>query len=218
MFKDRRDAGQQLARKLEPYRVEDPVVLAVPRGGVEGGYRVAKYLDADFSLLIARKLPYPDQPEAGFGAVAENGSAVIVEGARRWVSEETIKETIQEQRQEIVRRAAVLREGEPLPDLEGRTVILVDDGIAMGSTMRAATKCCRHEKAGKVVVAVPVASREVAEQLGGERDAPVDEIVVLEQPRFFRAVAQVYERWYDVPDSEVVVIMKRWRAERRPSE
>ncbi len=218
MFKDRRDAGQQLARKLEPYRVEDPVVLAVPRGGVEVGYQVAKYLDADFSLLIARKLPYPDQPEAGFGAVAENGGAVIVEGARRWVSEETIKETIQEQRQEIVRRAAVLREGEPLPDLEGRTVILVDDGIAMGSTMRAATKCCRHEKAGKVVVAVPVASREVAEQLGGERDAPVDEIVVLEQPRFFRAVAQVYERWYDVPDSEVVAIMKRWRAERRPSE
>ncbi len=218
MFTDRRDAGQQLGRKLEPYRDEDPIVLGIPRGGVEVGYQVAKHLDADFSLLIARKLPYPDQPEAGFGAVAENGSTVILESASQWISDETIQETIEEQRQEIVRRAAVLREGEPLPELEGRTVILVDDGIAMGSTMRAATKCCRHENAGKVVVAVPVASREVTEQLGEERDGLVDEIVVLEQPRFFRAVAQVYERWYDVPDSEVVAIMERWRAERRPSE
>ncbi len=83
----------------------------------------------------------------------------------------------------------------------------------MGSTMRAAIKLCRHRDAGKIVVAVPVASREVAGQIGGEQQGLADEMVVLEQPRFFRAVAQVYERWYDVPDSEVTAIMDRWQRE-----
>ncbi len=214
VFEDRRDAGRQLARELEGYRDEDVVVLAIPRGGVEVGHQVAGQLDADFSFLIARKLPYPDQPEAGFGAVAEDGSTVILEDASRWVSDETIEEVIREQREEVRRRAAVLRGGEPLPDIRGRTVILVDDGIAMGSTMRAAIKCCRNAGAGKVVVAVPVASREVTEMIRSGRNGLADEIVVLEQPEFFRAVAQVYERWYDVPDSEVVAIRERWRSER----
>jgi len=215
MFEDRRDAGKQLARELEAYRDEGVLILAIPRGGVEVGYQVAKHLDADLSLLIVRKLPYPDQPEAGFGALAEDGSTVILRDATRWLSEETINRVIDEQRREIERRLAVLRRGEPLPDLTGRTVILVDDGIAMGSTMQAAIKCCRHENAQKIVVAVPVAGREVKERIGGERDGMADEIVVLEQPRFFRAVAQVYERWYDVPDSEVASLMQRWRGEER---
>ncbi|MFO7743265.1 MAG: phosphoribosyltransferase family protein [Anaerolineae bacterium] len=213
MFEDRREAGEQLARRLEAYRDRDVVVLAIPRGGVEVGYEVATHLNADFSLLIARKLPYPDQPEAGFGAVAEDGSTVILGDAARWVSGDTIETVVEEQRREIERRVAVLRRGEPLPNLEGRTVILVDDGIAMGSTMRAAIECCRSQGASTLVVAVPVAGREVAEQIGAELDGPGDEIVVLEQPRYFRAVAQVYERWYDVPDSEVTAIMDRWRRE-----
>jgi predicted phosphoribosyltransferase len=213
MFKDRKDAGQALAQELEPYRSEDVLVLAIPRGGVEVGYQVAKHLDADFSLLIARKLPYPDQPEAGFGAVAEDGSTVILEKASRWVSDETVEAVVEDQQQEIERRVAILRKGEPLPELEGRTVILVDDGIAMGSTMRAAIKLCRRRDAGKVVVAVPVAGQEVTEQFTGARDGFADKIVVLEQPTYFRAVAQVYERWYDVPDSEVVALMDQWRRE-----
>ncbi len=213
MFKDRKDAGQALAQELEPYRSEDVLVLAIPRGGVEVGYQVAKHLDAEFSLLIARKLPYPDQPEAGFGAVAEDGSTIILERASRWVSDETVEAVVEHQRQEIERRVAVLRKGEPLPELESRTVILVDDGIAMGSTMRAAIKLCRRRDAGRIVVAVPVASEEVTEQFIGARDGFADEIVVLEQPTFFRAVAQVYERWYDVPDSEVVALLDRWRSE-----
>jgi len=218
MFEDRRDAGQQLAEALEGYRGEDVLVLAIPRGGVEVGYQVAKQLDADFSLLIVRKLPYPDQPEAGFGAVAEDGSAVILEQASRWVSDETVKQVIENQRQEIERRVAVLRKGEPLPPLEGRTVILVDDGIAMGSTMQSAIMLCRRQGAAKVVVAVPVASRQIADQdwpdkVKAERTGVADEMVVLEQPKFFRAVAQVYDRWYDVPDSEVMALMMRWREE-----
>jgi predicted phosphoribosyltransferase len=218
MFKDRQDAGRKLARALEAYQDQDVVVLAIPRGGVEVGYQVAKHLDADFSLLIARKLPYPDQPEAGFGAVAEDGSTVILRDAARWVSDETIETIVEEQRQEIERRVAVLRQGEPLPELEDRTVILVDDGIAIGSTMRAAIKCCRRHNAGTIVVAVPVAGREIADEIGGAQDALADQVVVLEQPRFFRAVAQVYERWYDVPDSEVTAVMERWRRDKEGEE
>jgi predicted phosphoribosyltransferase len=218
MFKDRQDAGRKLARALEAYQDQDVVVLAIPRGGVEVGYQVAKHLDADFSLLIARKLPYPDQPEAGFGAVAEDGSTVVLRDAARWVSDETIETIVEEQRQEIERRVAVLRQGEPLPELEDRTVILVDDGIAMGSTMHAAITCCRRYNAGTIVVAVPVAGREVAEEIGGAQDALADQVVVLEQPRFFRAVAQVYERWYDVPDSEVTAVMERWRRDKEGEE
>jgi predicted phosphoribosyltransferase len=209
MFQDRKDAGEQLAHALEHYRSEGVLVFAIPRGGVEVGYQVADYLEADFSLLIARKLPYPDQPEAGFGAVAEDGSAVILEDARRWVSPQAVDRIIEQQREEIERRKAVLRQGDPLPDIAGRTVILVDDGIAMGSTMRASIKLCKHHEAERIVVAVPVASGKVEADMG----ARVDEIVVLETPRYFRAVAQVYENWYDVPDSEVMAIMNQWRSE-----
>jgi predicted phosphoribosyltransferase len=207
MFRDRKDAGMKLARALIKYSDEDILVLAIPRGGVEVGYQVAKYLDADFSLLIARKLPYPDQPEAGFGAIAEDGSTVILEEASHWLPQQTIGAVIERQRQEIERRVAILRKGQPLPDMTGRTVILTDDGIAMGSTMRASIKLCKNQRAEKIVVAVPVAGGRIAAELA----AKVDEIVVLEQPERFRAVAQVYEIWYDVPDSEVAAIMDEWQ-------
>jgi predicted phosphoribosyltransferase len=107
------------------------------------------------------------------------------------------------------RRMAVLRKGRPLPEIAGRTVILVDDGIAMGSTMRASIMLCRHREAGKIVVAVPVSGERVAVEIG----EMVDEVVVLEQPTFFRAVAQVYENWYDVSDREVIEIMEKWQSE-----
>lgn len=209
MFEDRKDAGRQLAKTLEEYKNQDVLVLAIPRGGVEVGYEVAKYLNADFSLLIARKLPYPHQPEAGFGAVVEDGSRVILEEASRWVTEETTERIVEEQGEEIERRKKVLRNGQSLPPIQGRTVILVDDGIAMGSTMRAAIKLCKHREAAGIIVAVPVAGRDIAEEIS----QLVDEIVVLKQPSLFRAVAQVYENWYDVPDEEVVSMMKKWQRE-----
>ncbi|MFP3895994.1 MAG: phosphoribosyltransferase [Anaerolineales bacterium] len=209
MFKDRKDAGQQLAKALEEYKDQDVLVLAIPRGGVEVAHEVADYLNADLSLLIVRKLPYPHQPEAGFGAVVEDGSRVILEEASRWVAEEMVERIVEDQREEIERRKEVLREGEPLPPIEDRTVILVDDGIAMGSTMRASIKLCKHREAGKIIVAVPVAGGDVAEEIG----RLVDEIVVLEKPARFRAVAQVYENWYDVPDEEVISFMKKWQRE-----
>jgi putative phosphoribosyl transferase len=189
MFRDRTDAGQRLGRALEEYAEQDVLVLGIPRGGAEIGYWVAKHLNAEFDLVIARKLPYPHQPEAGFGAVAEDGSTVLLEDASRWVPEETVGRTIARQREEINRRVEALRGGESLPRIAGRTVILVDDGIAMGSTMRAAIKLVRNRGAAKVVAAAPVAGRETQAEIG----SLVDDVVILETPRRFRAVAQVYE-------------------------
>lgn len=204
MFKSRKDAGEKLALALEKYRAENPVILAIPRGGVEVGLQISKKLGADFSLVISRKLPFPDNPEAGFGAIAENGSTFILENADSWLARETIEQIKQEQIVEIERRINVLRGGKTLPDIAGRTVILIDDGIAMGSTMRAAIELCRNRKAGKVVVAVPVAGKEVADAIAKE----ADELVVLEIPVDFRAVAQAYENWYDVSDEEVLDLLR----------
>jgi len=205
VFEDRKDAGKRLARALEKYIGEDVLVLAIPRGGVEVAYEVAKYLGAELALLVARKLPYPHNAEAGFGAVAEDGSTFIFEGAAAWLGRKKIEKIKKEQLREIIRRIDVLRKGKPLPEISGRNVVLVDDGLAMGSTMRAAVMLCKNKDAAKIVVAVPVAGREVANEVAGI----VDELVVLEVPPFFQAVAQVYRNWYDVGDEEALEIMAR---------
>ncbi|MFA5167646.1 MAG: phosphoribosyltransferase family protein [Candidatus Omnitrophota bacterium] len=209
MFEDRKDAGQKLARALSKYKEQDVIVLGIPRGGVEVGYYVAKSLHARFSMVVSRKLPLPDNPETGFGAIAEDGSTFLIERIARQVPGEEIDAIKEAQKLEIVRRVKTLRRGRPLPDLKGRTVILVDDGIAMGVTMRAAIMLCRGKKAKKVVVAATVAGEDTAVEI---REI-VDELVVLEMPVFFRAVAQVYRNWYDVPDGEVLAIMDRWEKE-----
>jgi len=200
MFEDRKDAGIRLAHALEKYKDKYPLVLAIPRGGVEVGYQVAKHLKAEFSILIARKLPFPDNPESGFGAIAEDGSIYINDYAVVWISQAEKQAIIEEQRKEITRRIMVLRDGKPLPSPTKRIVILVDDGIAMGSTMRAAILLCKKKKAEKIVVAVPVAGASVIRDFR----KLVDEVVVLETPKFFHAVAQVYKHWYDVSDTEVL--------------
>ncbi len=213
MFRDRTDAGRKLAQALEKYKGAGALVLAIPRGGVEVGYQVARHLDVDFSIIITRKLPYPDNPESGFGAIAEDGSVFMIEGARYQLPQSTIEKIAEEQRREIKRRIEALRGGRPLPEVEGRTVILVDDGIAMGSTMRASIMLLRNRKAGRVVAAAPV----TGERTAAEIRKLADEVVIVEIPSFFYAVAQVYENWYDVPDEEVVEIMGRWERERRES-
>jgi putative phosphoribosyl transferase len=210
VFEDRRDAGEKLAQALEKYKDQNALVLAIPRGGVEVGYQVAKYLNATLSILVSRKLPFPDEPEAGFGAVAEDGSTFVFKNAAHWLSKKTVAEIIDQQNEEIQRRIAVLREGAPLPKISGKAVILVDDGLAMGSTMRAAISLCKNKKAQKIIVAVPVSGHKVAKEVG----ELVDEIVVLSKPAFFRAVAQAYANWYDVSDEEVMETMEKWQRER----
>ena len=211
MFKDRKDAGNQLGKALEDYRNKGVVVLAIPRGGVQVGCEVAQYLNAEFVIIITRKLPFPDEPEAGFGAIAEDGSTYISPHLSQWVSKTVIKRIQEEQRDEIRRRIAVLRKGQPLPEIRGRTVILVDDGIAAGSTMRASIALCKNQGAASIVVAVPVTGKRTAQEIG----TLVDDIVVLEMPPSFHAVAQVYENWYDVQDREVLEIMKEWERARQ---
>jgi predicted phosphoribosyltransferase len=212
MFQNRKEAGERLAKALESYRgTPGLLVLAIPRGGTEIGYEIADYLGADFDLLICRKLPYPFNPESGFGAIAEDGTIYINPRASIPMSEAEVLEIIREQRKEIRRRIQVLRGGRPLPPLQGRTVILTDDGIAMGSTMHAAVEMCRKSGAARIVVAVPVAGHYAVEEFS----RLADDLVVLESPPDFHAVAQVYRNWYDVSDEEVLAIMERWRQEHR---
>ncbi len=211
MFENRKDAGRKLAKALEKYRESSVLVLAIPHGGVQVGYEVSKYLNSDFSILIARKLPFPHNPESGFGAIAEDGSTVILREYSQYISQPVIQKIIEEQKQEIKRRIEILRAGEPLPEVTKKVVILVDDGIAMGSTMQAAIKLCKHRKAARIAVATPVAAKEVRRRLSWM----VDSIVVLEEPYDFRAVAQVYANWYDVQDWEVIEILETWKRELR---
>ena len=211
MFRDRKDAGQRLGRALAEYRNQGALVLAIPRGGAEVGFEVAAHLNADFSLIVSRKLPFPDNPESGFGAIAEDRSTFIYKDAASWVPWEAVERIARQQRQEIARRIEVLRGGRPLPTIKGRVVILVDDGLAMGSTMRASIMLCKKKGAKKIVVGAPVAGADVA----GEIRRIVDEVVILEIPRFFHAVAQVYRNWYDLVDEDVFNILERWEKRRK---
>jgi len=209
MFEDREDAGKQVAEavaeRLGGAEPKDLLVLAIPRGGAEVGYWVARKLGARFSLLVTRKLPIPDNPETGFGAIAEDGSEFVSPDAAMFLPEGDIERIKKEQKEEIKRRVNALRGGRPLPQVKGRTVVLVDDGLATGSTMLASIRMCRNKKAKKVIVAVPVAGRDTALEIG----RLADELIVLEQPPFFRAVAQVYRNWHDVQDEEVLEVMGR---------
>jgi putative phosphoribosyl transferase len=207
MFEDRKDAGRRLGYALEKFKGGDVVVLAIPRGGVEVGHQVAVHLGAQLGILVARKLPFPDQPEAGFGAIAEDGSVYMSRYAAL-LPPEAVEEVVSRQKDEVRRRVEVLRGGRPLPEVKNRTVILVDDGIAMGSTMRACITLCKNRGASKIVVAVPVTGSDSAEEISDL----VDEVIVLETPPGFRAVAQAYRNWYDVPDEEVLDIMRKYEA------
>lgn len=205
MFEDRKQAGQKLAKALERYKRCSGMVLAIPKGGVEVGYYVAEYLELPLSIIVVRKLPFPENPEAGFGAIAEDGSIFFVSRFYNQLLSYTVEKILEQQKQELRRRIEILRGGRPLPEIAGKIVLLVDDGIAMGSTMQAAIMLCKNKKANKIVVAAPVAGPATAAELA----EVADEVVILEKPPFFRAVAESYRNWYDVPDDEAVNILQR---------
>ncbi|MDX5437857.1 MAG: phosphoribosyltransferase [Pontibacter sp.] len=209
MFKDRKDAALQLARALEKYKGKQTVVLGIPRGGAETAYYVAHYLKATLSMLVSRKLGHPSNPEYAVGAMAEDGSIYLSKASRNEVSEEALEQTIAKQKKEIERRIQRLRHGEPLPPLKGKTVILVDDGIATGATLYAAISMCRNLEVGKLVIAAPVSGREKESEL---KDL-VDDVVILETPESYFAVSQAYESFYDLTDEEALGFMDRWKKE-----
>ncbi len=205
MFHDRADAGEALAKALAKYAGRDDViVLAIPRGGVEVGAAVAKRLGADFDMIMCRKLQYPYTTESGYGAICEDGTIYINEAAAANVSQSDIYRQIEIQKAELAHRIQHLRGGRALKDVRDKIVILVDDGIAMGSTMIAAISMLRKLHPKKIVVAVPTASPRVVEYLR----SIADDVVALYTPEPFYAVADAYANWYDVSDEEVLEILR----------
>lgn len=205
MFKDRKDAALHLAKALEKYKGTDAIVLGIPRGGAETAFYVARHLGLEFSLLVSKKLGHPDNPEYAIGAMAEDGSIYLNQNAQAGISHEVLEQLKEQQQLEIKRRIKALRKDEPLPDLHGKTVLLVDDGIATGATVFAAISMCYKKGAGKVVVAAPVSGREKVTQLL----RVADEVVVLDTPDFYRGVSQAYAHFANLTDQEVMDFMER---------
>lgn len=209
MFRDRKDAAEQLGKALEKYRKSNPLVLGIPRGGVETAFYVAKHLNAEMSLVVTRKLGYPSDPEFAFGAVAEDGSLYLSDHASTNLSKAEIDDVIKSQKNEIKRRIQILRGGEALPNLKARTVIIVDDGIATGSTLFATIQLCKNKEAEKIIVAAPIAGEDMFDRLF----RLVDEVIILETPPFYRAVSQGYSDFRNLTDEEALGFMKKWKLE-----
>jgi putative phosphoribosyl transferase len=205
IFHDRTSAGAQLARELESYRGDKPVVIALPRGGVPVAVEVAKHLGAPLDVLIVRKLGAPENPEYAMGAIAEGGEPWLRQGALRelGVSPEELQRVIAAQQEEIRRRIVAYRQGRPAADVRGRTVLLVDDGVATGATMMAAVHALRAKGAARIIVAVPAASSSSAESLRQEADAV---IAIIERDDFY-AIGQWYEDFTQVSDEVVTRLL-----------
>jgi putative phosphoribosyl transferase len=206
-FRDRVDAGRQLAGQLERLRAEHPVVIGLPRGGVPVAAEVARVLDAPLDVLVVRKLGHPLQPELGIGAIGEGGAIVLNRELvnQLQVSPEAIREVRAREEVELARRVARYRgDGARVP-VEGRTVVLVDDGLATGFTARAAIDVLRHLGAGRVVLAVPVAPADTVAELR----ALADDVVCVEMPAPFRSIGEWYVDFSQVGDAEVTDLLAR---------
>ncbi len=212
-FADRRDAGRQLAEALKPLAEsgEDLLVLALPRGGVPVAYEVARALGAELDLLLVRKLGTPGQPELAMGAIASGGIEVlnprVLQGLR--IPERLVRQAAREEYRELQRRESAYRGDRPPPRVEGRTVILVDDGLATGSTMKAAVEAVKSLHPARLVVAVPVAPPDTVRQL----ESQVDQVVALLTPAGFAAVGQWYLDFSQTSDEEVRELLQAaWRS------
>lgn len=213
IFKDRRDAGCALAHRLKKYKDREGVmVLALPRGGVVTGDEIASYLNCPLDIIIIRKLGFPGQQELAIGAVSETGAVVLNETviSSGGVSGQYINSEITRQKAEIKRRVNLYRKGHGIPELKGKTIILVDDGVATGATMKAAISTLSTEGISKLIVALPVAPPETADEL--RRMA--DEFICLETPSYFMAVGAFYQDFTQVTDEEVVKILEKSRTGR----
>jgi putative phosphoribosyl transferase len=205
-FQNRADAGRHLASQLEKYRGRPGVlVLGLPRGGVPVAYEVAHELGAPLDVFVVRKLGVPGHEELAMGAIATGGTIVLNDEVitELGIRDELIEQVIQRERRELARREALYRGDRPPPKVEGRTVILVDDGLATGSTMRAAAAAVSRQNPAEVVVAVPVAARQTCDELARE----VDSVVCALTPDPFYAVGLWYQDFSPTTDEEVRLLL-----------
>ncbi|HZS02322.1 MAG TPA: phosphoribosyltransferase family protein [Chloroflexota bacterium] len=210
LFEDRVDAGARLAERLMQYRGKGALVLGIPRGGVPVAAEVARRLDADLDIVVARKVGAPNYPELAIGAVTASGAQCFNADTIRYlgVSDAYLKMAVTEEMAEARRREARFRGAEPARPIKDRIAIVVDDGLATGATMRAAVRAVRQQQPARLIVAVPVGSREACAALRDE----VDELVCLHQPEPFHAVGAFYARFAPTEDAEVTRLLAEARA------
>lgn len=210
-YKNRSEAGRELANALQPYaNRSDVLVLALPRGGVPVAYEVATALDASLDLMLVRKLGLPGHEELAMGAIATGGvrvlNAEVIQGLA--VSEAEVERIAAAELQELRRRERVYRDERPTPEIQGRCIILIDDGLATGATMQAAIAAIRQQRPAEVVVAVPVAPPDAVAFLRGQADA----VICPATPEPFLGVGRWYEDFTQVTDAEVRDLLGRiWR-------
>lgn len=204
-FVDRHDAGRRLAVELEPLAEARPVIIALPRGGVPVAFEIARVLHAPLDILAVRKLGAPGNPELGVGAVAEDGTGVLdpQSASVHGMTQATLGETLARESRELLRRVERYRDGRPSIDLRGRTVIVVDDGLATGLTDLAAVRALRKRGARRIIVAVPVGSGEAVSMLAEE----ADRVVCLQVPPRLLGVGMWYRDFTPVSDEQVIALL-----------
>jgi predicted phosphoribosyltransferase len=213
-FRDRIEAGMQLAARLTHYGgSQDTIVLALPRGGVPVGFEIARALSAPLDVFLVRKLGLPGQQELAMGAIATGGVRVLNRDVVAYLAipQKIIDAVTRQEQQELERRERLYRGDRPAPELRGMTVILVDDGLATGSTMRAAIAALKKLEPARIVVAVPVAPPSTVEELVNE----VDDVVCLLTPESFDGVGRWYQDFSQTTDQEVRVLLDRATSHRR---
>jgi len=213
-YTNRREAGRLLADKLQEWSGrEDVAVMALPRGGVPVAFEVAKRLEAPLDVLIVRKLAAPDEPELALGALA-SGHVIVLNSEIMSLTaeaEHALQSAFAKEEPELERREMVYRRAAPAVEVRGRTVLLIDDGLATGATMSAAVQTLKQQQVAKVIVAVPVASQQAIERLEFEADA----VVCLQTPLFFNAVGEWYNDFTQTEDEEVCTLLAEAAGTRR---
>jgi putative phosphoribosyl transferase len=207
VFEGRDEAGIRLAKAMEKYRRADGVVLGIPSGGVPIAAAIARHLELEWDVVIVRKIQFPDDPEAGFGAVGPEGVVVYKQDMLPYLdlSDEQVAEQTRKAAENVKRRERSFRGDRPFPAIQGRLVILADDGLATGSTMLGAIAFVKKHNPKKVVVAVPTGSQRTVEMMTEE----VDEVYCLNiRSGAFFAVAEAYREWYDMHEENVLSILR----------
>jgi predicted phosphoribosyltransferase len=205
VFENRKQAGMLLGKYLsQKYHWPHCMVIGIPRGGVETAFYVSQSLHAELSVIVSKKLPFPGHPEYGFGAISEEDIVYLNDTSSKLLSQHAIENIVAEQRVEIKRRVKLYRNTEPLPDMQGKPVILVDDGIATGVTLVPVVRLCRKKQAAQIIVAAPVSGNSYDPHLD-EADA----VEVLIRPEGFHAVGQVYLDFSEFDDSQLLEILKK---------